>query len=395
MTSKHTDQSNTWGQRQSNSNNNSSKHENKKASTNASDNSSEPSLWTKVQSSASTLIQDTISRPSGAAADLAQALNNSNGKGSSYSSSLSSSSLPGLSASSGLWSSSSSYPEAEAKIGDTFRSVAATKPDLEPVFEESFQHSHHHDYGEDYDANSLQKGKGKHIDLSISQTGLDDMTNMHHYFNEYEMAWINATRSDRPTSLSARVVTQQGPSIIQPGYIHEEKDGAAVVTLLSNPSFQPGLIDDAPFDAWDVDDSTDADGYPAVMSILTADEKEILDSFRRQSELEHGHSTTGASSRITGKSLIPDIDTFIAENEYSAQLDIREAVLSQLPGAEDWVGVEERYHEEVWGYLRPALEDAARELEEEKKEDGELAKAKDGPAVRRLKMILRHMRGAD
>lgn len=72
---------------------------------------------------------------------------------------------------------------------------------------------------------------------------------------------------------------------------------------------------------------------------------------------------------------------------------LRNMVLSHLPGAEDWMAVEERYHDEVWGYLRPTLEAAKKEIEEkkEKEKQGSPNVRKDGPAVRRLKMILRHM----
>jgi hypothetical protein len=56
------------------------------------------------------------------------------------------------------------------------------------------------------------------------------------------------------------------------------------------------------------------------------------------------------------------------------------------------MNVDERYNDEVWGYLRPAVEAAAVEIQQQKEEntvregdDG------DGPAVKRLKMILRHM----
>ena len=69
--------------------------------------------------------------------------------------------------------------------------------------------------------------------------------------------------------------------------------------------------------------------------------------------------------------------------------------MAELPGSNEWVEVQARYHDEVWGYLRPALEAAKTEIEEKK--DGDAAEGQghdgDGPAVRRLKMILRHMEG--
>ena len=69
---------------------------------------------------------------------------------------------------------------------------------------------------------------------------------------------------------------------------------------------------------------------------------------------------------------------------------LRDAVLTGLPGAEDWVAVEERYHDEVWGYLKPVLEEVAKEMESGRQREGQGGDG-DGPAVVRLKMILRHM----
>lgn len=75
----------------------------------------------------------------------------------------------------------------------------------------------------------------------------------------------------------------------------------------------------------------------------------------------------------------------------STSTSLRDAVLANLPGAGDWIGVQERYHDEVWGFLQPVLEDARAEIEEKGAEG--LGAGEDGPAVRRLKMILMHMKG--
>jgi hypothetical protein len=69
---------------------------------------------------------------------------------------------------------------------------------------------------------------------------------------------------------------------------------------------------------------------------------------------------------------------------------LRDEVLSRLPGAGDWVGVQERYHDEVWGFLEPVLEAAKTEIDA-RGEDGNTNGAREGPAVRRLRMILGHM----
>ncbi|PKY07076.1 hypothetical protein P168DRAFT_302076 [Aspergillus campestris IBT 28561] len=125
-----------------------------------------------------------------------------------------------------------------------------------------------------------------------------------------------------------------------------------------------------------------------LSATLTDAERTTLDSFRRQHQ---------PSTQITSHSLIPDIGSFLDTIPASAQSDatqLRDTVLSGLPGAADWVALEEQYQDEVWGYLKPTLEAAAREMEERgdtEKDGGD--NAGDGPAVRRLKMVLMHMRG--
>lgn len=72
---------------------------------------------------------------------------------------------------------------------------------------------------------------------------------------------------------------------------------------------------------------------------------------------------------------------------------LRDEVLGQLPGAGDWIGVQERYHDEVWGFLEPVLEAARVEIERGREGGGDGSGNGEGPAVRRLRMILGHMGG--
>ncbi|KAJ5641410.1 hypothetical protein N7490_005410 [Penicillium lividum] len=194
---------------------------------------------------------------------------------------------------------------------------------------------------------------------------------------EYTTAWERANTNPHPEDM---------------GQLNQA-DGAAVVSLLSDASF------DANFDAYGDEDYEGADLDPhAAPPPLTAEEIKMIESFRRQIAQEDG---VQSQPRLSSFSLVPDIDTFLRENDPAAYASaptqaeigststpLRDSVLSQLPGAEDWVGVHERYHDEVWGYLRPALEAAKAEIEEKTgmEDDG------DGPAVRRLKMILKHMK---
>lgn len=202
--------------------------------------------------------------------------------------------------------------------------------------------------------------------------------------------WKGKQRAQDPVQ---REYTTAWERVQPPQSSHEQQpqlqptDGEAVVSLLSDASFDPN------FDPTENPDLDLADFPPP----LSADEIKTLDSFRRQIGPSEPQNTQ--QQHLSSMSLVPDIDTFLQQNDPSAftqtgdtataNISLRDTVLTHLPGAADWVGVQERYHDEVWGYLRPALEAAKEEMEEYSHgtEDGE----EDGPAVRRLKMILKHM----
>ncbi|KAJ5593314.1 hypothetical protein N7537_010218 [Penicillium hordei] len=247
-------------------------------------------------------------------------------------------------------------------------------------------------------------------------------------------------------------------------------DGAAVVSLLSNITFDPNFEDPTTVPDTEID-------IAAAPAPLSAAEKEMLDSFRRglRLDVEENKEREG-NGRLTSASLIPDIDVFLSQGlgaesgigsgsgtgtregnamamatssgsgsiptsirdavlrnipggsdwvgvqetdidvflsqgvgagsrigmgigegnamatgSTSTSTSLRDVVLTNLPGAGDWIGVQERYHDEVWGYLQPVLEEARAEIEEKGAEG--LGAGEDGPAVRRLKMILMHMKG--
>ncbi|KAJ5193335.1 hypothetical protein N7449_009477 [Penicillium cf. viridicatum] len=249
-------------------------------------------------------------------------------------------------------------------------------------------------------------------------------------------------------------------------------DGAAVVSLLSDLTFDPNFEDPTTVP----DTEIDIAAAPAPLSVA---EREMLDSFRRGLGLDvEENKEREENGRLTGASLIPDIDVFLSQGlgaesgmgsgigagegnamaratgsgsgsgfiptsirdavlrnipgggdwvgvqetdidvflsqgvgagsgigmgigegnttamgstSTSTSTSLRDAVLTNLPGAGDWIGVQERYHDEVWGFLQPVLEEARAEIEEKGVEG--LGAGEDGPAVRRLKMILMHMKG--
>ena len=185
---------------------------------------------------------------------------------------------------------------------------------------------------------------------------------------------------------------------------NQHQDGAEVLTLLSSPSFNP----DFPPSLDELNNNPDATLIPTDLSdqppplphtqdeTLTQTEMQVLDSFRRQDP--HPHQQQGQRRNLNSTSLVPDIGAFLdttpqQNNKVDADAtSLRDAVLTGLPGAEDWVAVEEMYQDEVWGYLKPALQAAAKEMEEQQQNQSQGGSTgEDGPAVARLKMILRHM----
>ncbi|KAL1965800.1 hypothetical protein VTN77DRAFT_5121 [Rasamsonia byssochlamydoides] len=340
------------------------------------------SLASRIQKSASTLVRGAITRPGGHAmgTDLAQSqtLGNGSKAGSSRqqlsgSSSAASVAMESLSLSRSNGTGAGSAAPNGVGVGssapESFRSSMQVQGGfaLDAMGQDQFQS----EYGDEslfWNSGLLQhqeKGKGKGKEREIEES-----TDF-----EFQPAWEAA---------SAGKSTSTPHTAPQASSLQNAQDGAAVVALLSDPNFQPEFLPTA-------DDPTD---YSVIDTVapLTAEELQIIDRFRRHQS--SSAEDRAAERRITSRSLIPDIDGFLAQDASHAAMDtttLRNTVLTNLAGAEDWMGVEERYHEEVWGYLRPALQAASKELEEKKNKPGKGSEEKDGPAVRRLKMILRHM----
>lgn len=378
------DPSSTSGSSVPSDKNKSTSQKNSKANQNQ-----DPSLLNRIQSSATGLLRDTITNPNAHAlgSDLGQLHGGAvNGKGSSSSSAARWAGMNGSQHydSAGAAAASGAGASSSSRIGaaEGFRSASQENHTLfEPATfnqEEYFQNDY---YGDEY---SETKGKGKEKTSTSfpSSIPMDLSSSFDEY---YEAAWIRHTAAAQHSNNQHHNTQHHHPQEQNP--IHQ--DGAAVVSLLSDPSFQPEFADDNDNEHYLYEDTT-------VPAPLTADEIRILESFRRQNQQSSStetHHKPNNNNKITSHSLIPDIDTFLAENDGisvggTSDAALRDAVLHNLPGVEDWVAVNDRYQDEVWGYLRPALEAASKEIEENERES---EPAREGPAVRRLKMILRHM----
>ncbi|QKX55178.1 uncharacterized protein TRUGW13939_02270 [Talaromyces rugulosus] len=369
----------TPGSLRSKDNNNNSNN-NKQADQNSSKTNQDPSLLNRIQTSATGLLRDAITNPNAHAlgSDLGQLGGAANGKASSsrWTGSQNYDSISGASTTTTTTTTTSSSRNGAANAAEdsnvapteSFRTTTQSNNlfDLEGFDQEHFQH----DYGDEYQSIGKGKGKGKER-ISISSS------------EEYDAAWIHAVATAQHSNNHYDTHDTQNHTHHHQG--QDDADGAAVVSLLSDPSFQPEFADD---------DDLYEDPDMAVPAPLTADEIRILDSFRRQQSSATTTPTHPKTSAITPHSLIPDIDTFLADNDGisvgTSDAALRDAVLHNLPGAEDWVAVNDRYQDEVWGFLRPALEAASKEIEENDQKESD--PAREGPAVLRLKMILRHMK---
>jgi hypothetical protein len=351
-----------------------------------------PSLATRIQSSAAGLARSAFQPGS---TDTAQTLANSTSSKPAAPSSSSSLSTTHLQTARDLSAPAHSASHGPSSGPQTFREdgdAATGSFALPPLTEEEFQR------GTAYDDKSglLQTDTTTHT-TRTNET--EPYT--HHDLQTTTGPWKGKARAQDPTQLQFETAWQRQHAYNpQQSEQHlDTADGSAVVDLLSDSTFDPNFEDPVTVNDIELDIS-------AAPAPLSAAEVEALDSFRRGLGLgPDGQSVEdGRPARITATSLVPDIDTFLSQEGAGFGIEgtgtatgptsLRDDVLNRLPGAGDWVGVHERYHDEVWGFLEPVLEAARAEIEEEEQQGQEgIGGGVDGPAVRRLKMILVHMKG--
>ncbi|KAJ5926294.1 hypothetical protein N7516_008067 [Penicillium verrucosum] len=419
---------------------------------------------------ANTLASSTSSKPAGPSSSLPNTQTSRD---------LSANTTPHGAPGSGSGSGSgSSYAAQSFREHDTHTSTPGGFT-LPALTEDEFQ-GNTHAYG--YDGIGIADNTEAHqLRANTTTTTADQNTNQSQsQFQSQDLqtpssTWKGKARAHDPTQHQLETVWQR--------QWHEQTpqtttvpatDGAAVVSLLSDITFDPNFEDPTTVPDTEID-------IAAPPAPLSAAEREMLDSFRRGLGLDvegKGNKEREKDARLTGASLIPDIDVFLSQGlgaessigsgtgtetgernamamatdsgsgsgfiptsirdavlrnmpggtdwigvqetdidvflsqgigagtgigkgnttamgststSTSTSTSLRDAVLANLPGAGDWIGVQERYHDEVWGYLQPVLEDARAEIEEKGVEG--LGAGEDGPAVRRLKMILMHMKG--
>ncbi|OGE50909.1 hypothetical protein PENARI_c015G11009 [Penicillium arizonense] len=349
-----------------------------------SNSSNQPSsLASRIQSSATKLAKSAFQPPT--SAELSQSLAASTGNKAGQSSLQSTANTHTASASRAVstpGSGSASAPGTTGTQASTFRNELPQQGGVElpPLTEAEFQ------YGQELGLGlGLDQEQGQETDLQ-STTGpwKGKQRAQDPAQTQYETAW----QRNPPTPIQT---TTQQPTTYNP----EPTDGSAVLSLLSDPSFDPNM---------DTDPATLPETHPsldryAAPAPLSRGEIEAIESFRRgvggvmredldrqQQKQNRMGEGEGGNGGISGSSLIPDIDTFLMENEYGSGVragsgsSLRDTIATYLPGAIDWMDVQERYVDDVWGYLEPVLEAAREEIEDGNKREGTGHEDGDGPA---------------
>ncbi|KAJ5472179.1 hypothetical protein N7530_006180 [Penicillium desertorum] len=351
-----------------------------------------PSLATRIQNSATGLAKSAFNPSPDLAQTLASSTSSKQAGPATLPNTQTSRDLSATTPHGGPGSASGSGSTSAAQA---FREHDTSTPGvaLPALTEDEFQHGHGYD--------GIGIGDGGETDLRTATTTTTTTTNTnqpqsHEDLQTPSSTWKGKARAHDPTQHQFETIWQrQYPQNPQPT---TPTDGAAVVSLLSDTNFDPNFEDPTTVPDTEID-------IAAAPGPLSAAEKEALDSFRRGLGLDEEERSQG--TRLTATSLVPDIDVFLSQgagsgigigegnttatDSIATATSLRDAVLMNLPGAGDWVGVQERYHDEVWGFLQPVLEEARAEIEKGGEEG--LGAGEDGPAVRRLKMILMHMKG--
>ncbi|KAI4266839.1 MAG: hypothetical protein L6R38_008519 [Xanthoria sp. 2 TBL-2021] len=160
-------------------------------------------------------------------------------------------------------------------------------------------------------------------------------------------------------------------------------DGAAVVAMLSDPSF---CIDEDPYLPAEVEDVADVKsnhGNPAG-SLAQRTSTNICPSVKPLSLIPDFHEASNKPlvNSFHDHSRLPD--------KWQAETVVPKSYCDQEFEVRPWVEILTTYHDEVWGDMLPLVEAARKEANAI--QNGDADHGEDFPAIRRLAMIARHMR---
>lgn len=207
----------------------------------------------------------------------------------------------------------------------------------------------------------------------------------------FERAWLGTGTTSTSTAPEAAVA---------------ESDGAAVSSLLSDPSFQPMFS----FDAEDMHDADEPNPFLAPPQTITSTSTDPnananVDADVNPLSLIPGLadllaslpplSTSNTNTTNPSGEVVPLTHSDIAR--LSTLLSSSDSELKEQN--EPWLVLDRVYHDAVWGnwiepYVRAAKEEVDSRIQSDENRDGaqDGGGVRDGPAVRRLGAILGHLR---
>ncbi|KAF6220156.1 hypothetical protein HO133_003287 [Letharia lupina] len=155
-------------------------------------------------------------------------------------------------------------------------------------------------------------------------------------------------------------------------FTHEDNDGIAVVALLSDPAF---TMDEEPNSTLDMEKARG--------------EEQKFERLQRRKGPARFVDALRSSNHLD---LVPDFRApwDLSNASLATQKGIHERghlLLSKLGDVQPWIDID-RYHDEVWGDMLPLVHEAREELKAANENQSCL---QDGPAIRRLKMVLQHL----
>ncbi|PGH03009.1 hypothetical protein GX51_04327 [Blastomyces parvus] len=388
------------------------------------------SMTSRIQDSASGLLQNTFSAPSSrsAAHDIASTLAaglGSSGKASSSSHAplQSSSSTPGaITQSQGLslGQPSSRAGEARRFPSESFRSAPSSAAsnlyaeDDNRAWERFQDPPQNNIINDNDDSNALLldpygassgKGKGKlrtaeQVDLLDPSTTTSSSASLekHPPDDTFDFAWHNSSAATTTTTTTRNHNHSQNQRSNptddlshHTSYTPHPTDGQAVIALLSSPTFQPATFTPP--------ESPQNELFELDASMLQAPPTSSSSS----SSLPNPLTTTTQTPSFPPNqlSLIPDINSILtaiqqqSQSHQSQRGQNGEWDWREMPGVAEWLEVDGTYQDTVWGFLKPYVEAARKEIVERRGDGdggGDGGAVEDGPAVKRLGMVMKHLR---
>ena len=304
------------------------------------------SLAERIGSSASGVLQNVFKNP--AASAVAQALGSLDA-GISKGGASSSASLGEASTSSqSVWTHETSLGLSRPMAAESFRT-------------KEFRGGIYVCGGEDEFNRFFQPSQSRDLDTAIAQA-LD--------LPSFELVATPGDHSPCPFCTMGELNRNRNAYVPDVELAPASNDGAAVVALLSDPTFN---IDEAPANAW------------AVPKIDKGKAK--LGSQPVEQQL---YDSAEPLAPMNPLDLIPDFKTSWNPVAYASNIHYEN--LSSDPAFGDiqpWTDILNRYHDEVWGDMLPLVKEAREELKSaDNSPEGTLH---DRPALRRLGMLLKHL----